>query len=164
MNLDSYNCELCALGVEETTEHLFLHCPFAQQCWGLISLATSLDSGTLENFTAFKDQINSQFFMVAIILMCWTIWLARNELIFNENQVTIQECTRIFLKEARLVSLRVTAYQLCSINGFKLQKRSKPWPFILFSLFPSLSLQVVLLPLVVSPSFSLFLSFSLCCK
>ena len=29
MNLDSYNCELCALGVEETTEHLFLHCPFA---------------------------------------------------------------------------------------------------------------------------------------
>jgi hypothetical protein len=40
---------------------------------GLINLTTSLDSGTLENFPAFKDQINSQFFMVAIILMCWTI-------------------------------------------------------------------------------------------
>jgi hypothetical protein len=31
MNLDSYNYELRALGVEESTEHLFLHCPFAQQ-------------------------------------------------------------------------------------------------------------------------------------
>jgi len=105
MNLDSYNCEICGLGIEETTEHLFLQCPFPQQCWCLINLTTSLEHGTLENFAAFKDQINSQFFMVAIILMCWTIWLARNELIFNGNQVSIQDCRRIFLKETRLVKL-----------------------------------------------------------
>jgi hypothetical protein len=32
MQLQSYNCELCNQGVEETLEHLFLQCPFAQDC------------------------------------------------------------------------------------------------------------------------------------
>lgn len=45
--------------------------------------------------------------MVAIILMRWTIWLATNEIVFNENQMSIQDCRRIFLKEARMVAVRV---------------------------------------------------------
>ena len=73
----------------------------------MLNLTTSLDNGILKKFSAFKDQIHSQFFMVAVIVMCWTIWLARNELIFNGNQVSIQDCRRVFLKEVRLVSLRV---------------------------------------------------------
>jgi hypothetical protein len=32
MQLDSYNCELCSRGADESIEHLFLHCPFAQDC------------------------------------------------------------------------------------------------------------------------------------
>lgn len=107
MELDSYDCELCTQGIEETTEHLFLHCPFAQQCWGLINLAVSSNSGTIDNINALKDHISSQFFMVAIVLMCWTIWLARNEKIFNANQISLQDCRRIFFKEATLVGMRV---------------------------------------------------------
>ena len=73
----------------------------------MLNLTTSLDNGILKNFSAFKDQIHSQFFMVAVIVMCWTIWLARNELIFNGNQVSIQDCRRVLLKQVRLVYLRV---------------------------------------------------------
>jgi hypothetical protein len=47
--------------------------------------------------------------MIAIILMCWTIWRARNELIFKNNQIGIQECRNYFFKEAKLVSLWVKA-------------------------------------------------------
>lgn len=92
MHLDSYDCELCNQGIKETTEHLLLHCPFAQQCWGLIGLAVSTSSDILDNFNALRDQIHSLFFMEAIILICWTIWLARNELIFNANQISLQDC------------------------------------------------------------------------
>ena len=53
---------------------------------------------------AIKDQMHSQFFMVAVILMSWTIWKARNELIFNNNQIDIKECKNYFFKEAKLVS------------------------------------------------------------
>jgi hypothetical protein len=36
--LPSYDCVLCQLQLEETLEHLFLHCPFAISCWNLLHL------------------------------------------------------------------------------------------------------------------------------
>jgi hypothetical protein len=47
--------------------------------------------------------------MVAVILMCWTIWMARNDLIFNGNQISLQYCRGFFFKEILLVSLREKA-------------------------------------------------------
>lgn len=87
--------------------NIFSYTLFAQQFWGLINLAISSNGGTFDNFNALKDQISSQFFMVAIALMCWIVWLARNEIIFNVNQISIQDCRRIFFKEAKMVSLRM---------------------------------------------------------
>jgi len=107
MALDSYNCEICSLIVEETVDHLFWHCPFAQHCWRILNLSTIQAGGAFENVMAIKDQIQSQFFMVVVVLMSWTIWWVRNELIFNNNQVGIQDGKNFFFKEAQLVSLRV---------------------------------------------------------
>lgn len=112
MALESYNCEICLMHVEETVDHLFWHCPFAQQCWGLLNLATIQEDGVFENVLAIKEQMQNQFFMIAVILMSWTIWKARNEIIFNNNQLGIQECKGYFLKEVKLVSLRVKASSL----------------------------------------------------
>jgi len=107
MGLHSFNCEFCLPTVEETVTHLFWHCPFAHQCWGILNLNTVQHEGTFRNTQAIKDQLNSQFFMVAVILMSWTIWKARNDLIFNNNQLSIQECKEFFFAEVKLVSLRV---------------------------------------------------------
>jgi hypothetical protein len=107
MHIDNYNCVLCNQGTEETTEHVFLHCPFAQQCWGLFNLVVSTVSGVIDNFNAIKRQLHSQFFMEAIILICWTIWTARNELIFKANQINLQDCRCNFFREVKLVGLRV---------------------------------------------------------
>jgi len=108
MALETYNCEICLMLVEETVDHLFWHCPFAQQCWGLLGLNVVQAGGAFEDVLAIKEQMHSQFFMVAVILMSWTIWKARNELIFNNNQLGIQECKNYFFK-VNLVSLRVKA-------------------------------------------------------
>jgi hypothetical protein len=107
MHLQTYSYEFCGQGMEETTDHLFLRCPFAQQCWGLINLIVSDNAGMKENCESFKIQLNTQFFMVAFILMAWTIWLARNELIFNNNQWNLQDCRNCFSKEVNLIRLRV---------------------------------------------------------
>jgi len=109
MELESYSCEICSLLIEETVEHLFWNCPFAQQCWGILNLETVPNEDSFENIRAIIDQLHSQFFMVAVILMCWVIWKARNELIFNNNQVNIQDCRTLFFNEIQLVSLRVKA-------------------------------------------------------
>jgi hypothetical protein len=33
---DSATCVMCNTGAEETIEHLFFDCPFAQECWAVI--------------------------------------------------------------------------------------------------------------------------------
>jgi len=73
MELDSYNYELYNLAVEETTEHPFLFCPFARQCWGILGLDIPDDTRFLVIVSLFKDQLRYEFFMVAVILMSWAI-------------------------------------------------------------------------------------------
>jgi hypothetical protein len=102
MVLESFNCEICTWRTEETVEHLFWHCPFAQQCWGILNLQTVPNGNSIENIAAIKIQLHSQFFMTTIIIMLWTIWKARNELIFNNNQIGIQECTALFSNRSGL--------------------------------------------------------------
>ena len=69
MELESYSCEICSLLIEETVEHLFWNCPFAQQCWGILNLETVPNEDSFENIRAIKDQLHSQFFTVAVVLM-----------------------------------------------------------------------------------------------
>lgn len=73
MHLETYNCELCQLATEETLHHLFLECPFARSCWGILNLDIQPQSSFPEVILYFRDQLNSEFFLNAVILMCWTI-------------------------------------------------------------------------------------------
>lgn len=55
-----------------------------------------------------KAQLRSEFFFLnAIILMSWMIWGARNDIIFNGRQPSINNCKRMFLDELNLTSLCV---------------------------------------------------------
>jgi hypothetical protein len=73
----------------------------------LLNIQTIQGASSNENVAAIKIQLHSQFFMTAIIIMLWTIWKARNELIFDSNQIGIQDCRTLFFQEIRLVYLRV---------------------------------------------------------
>jgi hypothetical protein len=57
----------------------------------------------------FKDRMRSQFFLAAVILICWSIWSARNDLIFKGIQPTIGNAIRLFQKEILLLLHRVKA-------------------------------------------------------
>ena len=106
MAIDSYNCVLCSHSIEETSEHLFLSCYFAKQC-SLLGIDTSDNSRFPEIASSFKVKLQSKFFMVAVILMCWSIWTVRNDFIFNGVQPSVQNCRRKFFSELRLVQQRV---------------------------------------------------------
>jgi hypothetical protein len=61
MALPSFECVLCSLQVDETLEHLFLECSFAQAAWGLLNL--NLPLGPLfEILESFKVQLGVNFF------------------------------------------------------------------------------------------------------
>jgi hypothetical protein len=74
--------QLCQ-NTEETCQHLFLHCPFAKQCWRIIHIDIPMNEDFPEVTDYLKDRLQSQFFMAAVILVCWAIWTVRNDLIFR---------------------------------------------------------------------------------
>ena len=107
MVLDSYNCVLCNENVEETVEHLFLHCNFATQCWNFLNLDIPSNSDFPDIVVHFKSTLQSQFFMMVVILMCWTIWLARNDLIFKGIPANLGTSKSFLCKEFLLLMHRV---------------------------------------------------------
>jgi hypothetical protein len=109
MHLPSYNCVLCLNGHEETRSHLFLQCSFAKECWQLIHIDIPSDSDFPEIAELLREQIQSRFFIAAIILMCWAIWTSRNKLIFEGIQPSPVLAKETFQKELLLLKHRVKA-------------------------------------------------------
>ena len=85
----------------------FLHCDFAKQCWNLLGIDISPNSMFPDIISTFKTRLQSEFFMVAAILMSWSIWTSRNDQIFKGLQPNLQNCKRNLFKELKLVLLRV---------------------------------------------------------
>jgi hypothetical protein len=71
--------------VEESAFHLFLDCSVARMCWDILNVDIPLNDDFLDLAVELKAQLNTQFFMEAIILLCWIIWTARNELILRKQ-------------------------------------------------------------------------------
>ena len=116
--LDSYNCMLCQQSVEETLIHLFFGCPFARDCWSLLNLTVQAQGSLADILESFKLQMISPFFMNSIILMGWTIWTARNDLIFKGLQPSFQSSLNTFQKEIRLLIFRAKQSSLHSFESW----------------------------------------------
>jgi len=57
---------------------------------GLVKIQVDHSIGPFQALQSFKDQLHVPFFMEVIILMCWTIWKARNDLILQWSNPTLQ--------------------------------------------------------------------------
>jgi hypothetical protein len=106
MDLPSFDCVLCNPATEETLEHLFFGCPFAQQCWNFLNIQLPPQSTAFEADEGCKHGLQSPLFMSCFILLCWAIWTARNNLIFQSLPPTLQGCRSHFKKELGLLMLR----------------------------------------------------------
>lgn len=58
MVLPSYHCILCTDSVEESIEHLFMHCRFAQECWHILHLQVSGPNDPFQSFEDFRAQLD----------------------------------------------------------------------------------------------------------
>eukprot|EP00253_Pinus_taeda_P024741 PITA_24741 len=92
-------CFCCA--EEESTQHIFLLCPFAQSCWKQVinpmTISESFDQSTSlqKNWGKCypfpkkgKHNINRLWKCIPATL-CWQIWLARNNYVFNNKKPSI---------------------------------------------------------------------------
>jgi hypothetical protein len=95
--IPSYDCVLCNPRVEETLEHLFLNCNFARSCWASLNLFIP-HGDPFEVLVSFRQQLNLSFFMDVILIMSWSIWMARNDFIFKGQQPSLQSAKACFRK------------------------------------------------------------------
>jgi len=69
-----------------------------------------------QNIESFRVQLQVPFFMEIIILMGWSIWKARNGLIFNQVQHSVEDTKRAFKSEFALILLRAKRSYFPSIE------------------------------------------------
>ncbi|XP_019198405.1 PREDICTED: uncharacterized protein LOC109192286 [Ipomoea nil] len=97
-----YCCSMCQ-SEEETTSHLFINCSFAKECWDLSGIPVSTSV-----FPSFEFWVDHHVAMLdkdqcrLLLLICWRIWLARNNKIWNNKITTsrrLVEATKLFLAD-----------------------------------------------------------------
>jgi hypothetical protein len=98
---------LCNGSIEESLIHLFFDCPFATQCWAWINVQVDQSADPIQNLDNFKVQLQVPFFMEIIVLMSWTIWKIRNDMIFRQENPSFQATKDFFKSELRYLLLRV---------------------------------------------------------
>lgn len=93
---------------KETAMHIFFQCPFAIEVWKKIPLANVVHIATSMSFkeavVAFKSAVClPPTGITGIILpwICWILWTARNALIFENRQLTIEEVATKGIRLAR---------------------------------------------------------------
>ncbi|KAJ1273467.1 hypothetical protein BS78_06G283100, partial [Paspalum vaginatum] len=106
MNLPSFECVMCDQGEIESLVHLFLLCPFARECWVLLVLSIPLNCSLREALESFEASPHVPFFMELIILMAWSVWIARNSFVFRGIASTHNSCLATFIEMLSLSHLR----------------------------------------------------------
>jgi hypothetical protein len=105
--IQSYTCATLNCSHEETLHYLFVTCPFASACWDFICPNRSKGMSILETFSDLKENLHVSFFMEIIILAAWSIWIVRNNKIFNNENPMIASWKAIFKQELRWAQYRM---------------------------------------------------------
>jgi hypothetical protein len=106
MHLDDYSCVLCFSGTEETAFHLFFECSFSQDCWSSISISWNLSLPPLDMVIDAQTNFGNAIFRELFITACWVIWTMRNSVVFDNEQVSLNLCKRIYKDELDLVCIK----------------------------------------------------------
>jgi hypothetical protein len=105
--LQSYLCVNYGTNQEETLFHLFWSCPFATACWNHICPQRVRYPSVLENISEIRDKLKVPFSMDIIIIGAWSIWIIRNNKIFNDQNPILNAWKAIFMQELDLLRYRM---------------------------------------------------------
>jgi hypothetical protein len=91
-------CPLCATTIE-TSGHVFLHCRFAAEVWYRLSrwlgMTTVLPPNVLSSYVMLvgygSNKKQRKVFSIAWLAFVWALWKSRNDCIFNNEVVIVEE-------------------------------------------------------------------------
>ena len=96
--LDNSHRVLCNEGNYEDRNHLFFNCPFSQGFWWNLNMEWNTDLTFHEMIMDAHSRYQNNIFMEIMIIGCWSLWIKRNNLIFEHKETIINEGIRFFKK------------------------------------------------------------------
>ncbi|KAJ0825826.1 putative reverse transcriptase zinc-binding domain-containing protein [Helianthus annuus] len=96
VQIDSVRCRFCNCQ-DESVEHLFVACEFAQSVWDFVASWTRCPRffifGIKDLFEAYKHEVGTRRWKMTVYsviqIAVWCIWKCRNDMIFNNKQPNI---------------------------------------------------------------------------
>ena len=81
----------CFCHYDETIKHLFFDCQFARSIWSTIQVASTLYpprsvANIFGNWLHGIDKRDRAHIRVGAIILLWSLWLCRNNVVFNAKQ------------------------------------------------------------------------------
>ena len=78
---------------DETIQHLFFECPFAHIAWWVVQCVFNLVppvsmAHMFGNWLNGIPQVLKSQLLVGVSALCWSIWLYRNDVIFDNKNIT----------------------------------------------------------------------------
>jgi hypothetical protein len=92
--------------VDGSNRHMFLRCPFANNCWLQIGVIVPTWLKPEMTTRHIKKSLGVPFAMEIIVLMMWCIWKERHAWLFNNVDPSVELCKAVFKKEFALVIYR----------------------------------------------------------
>jgi hypothetical protein len=98
MQTSRQQIQLCVLSGElwGNDLHLFFAYQFSERCWSHLGIGWCLDLPFHAMMEEAKRQTNHNFFMEFFIIVAWTIWKERNDIIFNRGTPSFQSLALFF--------------------------------------------------------------------
>uniref|UniRef100_A0A803P3E2 RNase H type-1 domain-containing protein n=1 Tax=Cannabis sativa TaxID=3483 RepID=A0A803P3E2_CANSA len=76
----------------ETTTHALLTCDFARACWAVFGWPVTVDpSSTFGYWFELLQNTSDIDFICRATTLCWTLWKARNKVVWNKCNSTVKE-------------------------------------------------------------------------
>jgi hypothetical protein len=111
------NYVLCSHGQEETLQHLFFECEFLQSCWSALHIVWNLSLSLMDMIKQQHSQFPYSCYMEVIILGTWAIWIHRNGIIFNGEQISLPRWKKDFKEMISLCKHRANPSLELALNA-----------------------------------------------
>ena len=81
---------------DETIKHLFFECKFARAMWAIIQVASNIYQPRAQLRICLVIDcmelhlITRKHFLVGVAALCWSLWLCRNDIIFDKKKIHLR--------------------------------------------------------------------------
>jgi hypothetical protein len=100
-------CVLCDDQIVETMAHLFFHCDFSRNLWWKMGMEWNEDMDHINMMIDGERRSSNIYFKEALITGCWSIWIHRNNIIFDSHNRDLLTCFDHFKVSFGLIRHRI---------------------------------------------------------